>query len=115
MHVHSDVIPSSESSLAGVDTYPDTKLPARRPGVILKIPLHVNRSCHSINSVGEHTKESVAFGVHHQTTSCTHTGCNDFGVSVQRVRIPFAQLVQQPGRTLNISEEKGDSSSRIFH
>ncbi len=112
MHVHSDVIPSAQSSLAGMDTHPDTKLPVCRPGVINEIPLNANSSANGINGIGEHTKERVAFCVHHEATKCTHSRRNDFGMSVERVRILLAQLVQQPGRTLNIREDKSDSSRR---
>ncbi len=115
MHVDPDVIPASQDSLTGVYPYADTKLFAPRPSKTREIPLNTNRGGNRIYGVRENAEKRIPLGVHHNPTVVPHLRLNNPRMLAERLGILLPQIMQQSSRTLNVTKQESDRSSRQFH
>ena len=83
-----------------------------RTGPVAQLPLGVGRGCGGVGAGREGDEERVALGVHLHTPVTDERGPQHLAVLGQHGRIGIAQLVQQPGRAVDVGEEERDLACR---
>jgi hypothetical protein len=106
-------IPSpARDRVPGVNADPHPHPPIGRPGVTRQPHLDRQRAQHRLLGRGEGGEERVPLGVHLMAVVPGDGGADQPLVVGQHLRIPVAQRLDQPGRPLDISEQKRDRPAR---
>ena len=97
--VDPDVALVSQLWLAGVDPHPDGNL---------ECALRLLGRRQRVRGAGEDDEEGVALGVDLDPAVAFERLAEDAAVLAQDVGIALAELVEEPGRALDVGEDEGD-------
>jgi hypothetical protein len=108
VHVDAAVVVPAEGPLAGVQAHPHPHRPPRRPVVGGQAPLGGHRGPDRGHRAGEGGEERVALGADLDPATVPDRPAQDGRVLVAHRPVPVAQVLQQPGRALDVGEQEGD-------
>jgi hypothetical protein len=112
MHPEPDVPPVSDVGLSRVQTHTDPNLDPFGPVVLCKRLLDYNGGSQGRVSAGKCEKERISLRVDLATPPRLYRLPQDAPVLVEDVVVPLSELLEQPCRALDVSEEEGDGPSR---
>jgi hypothetical protein len=110
VHVDPDVALVGDDRLAGVEPHADAdrSVSQRR--------LRGGGGRDRVGCARERDEERVSLGVHLDAAVSRKRFAQHAAMLAQQIRVPLAVLVQQPSRSLDVGEEKGDGSAgKVAH
>src|ERR1700730_18472100 len=112
MDVQAKVLIANERRFAGVQTDPDPHLPVVRPGVLCQHLLDGGGAGARFQCALEDDEERIALGAELVATVGGERLALDRVVGEQDVGVALAELLNQPGRPLDVAEEERDGPGR---
>ena len=110
--VDADVVVPAQHPLAGVQAHPHPHREPLRPGVGGQAPLGRHRGPDRRHRAREGGEERVALGADLDPVPVPDGPAQDGRVLVPDRRVASAQLLEQPGRALDVGEQEGDGPGR---
>jgi hypothetical protein len=108
MNVHADVIIAGESALSGMQTHPHAK--RTWGGMCGERPLDPCGGLGRSQSAREHHEEGVALRAYFDSIVFQDRVPDDATVLLEEFDVALPQLLEEPGRPLNIGEEERDGA-----
>ena len=108
VHVDAAVVVPAQGPLAGVQAHPDPHREPGRPPVAGQAPLGGHRGPDRRHRAGERREEGIAFGADLDPVAVPDRLAQDRRVLVAHRPVAVAQVLQQPGRALDVGEQEGD-------
>ena len=102
----------AEVRLARVQPHADTALGALGPGVLGERALRRDRGQGGVRRLAKGDEERVALRVDLLSLVLCEGGAQDPAVIGEHLAVPVSQLLQQPGRALDVREEERDGPAR---
>jgi hypothetical protein len=112
VHVDADVVVPAQHPLAGVQAHPHPHREPLRPPVGGQAPLGRHRGPDRRPRAGEDGEERVALGADLDPLPVPDGPAQEGRVLVPDRRVASAQLLEQPGRALDVGEQEGDGPGR---
>jgi hypothetical protein len=109
VHVDAAVVVPAKGALAGVQAHPDPHREPGRPAVAGQAALGVHRGPDRPHRAGEGGEERVALGAD-LDPAVPDRPAQDGRVLVAHRPVAVAQVLEQPGRTLDVGEQEGHRS-----
>src|SRR2546427_6536660 len=110
MDVQAEIFVADEGGLAGVQADPYLDRRAIRPGVLLQSPLDGGRTGARLERAVEDDEEGIALGPKLVATVGGERLALDRVMGEEDIRVPLAELLDQPCRAFDIAEEEGDGA-----
>ena len=113
VHVDADVVAVGEQRVAGVDAHAHPHRHASRPA--LRESSAVCEAAAAATRTGgvvESDEEAVALRVDLVAPVVVERATQDAPMAAQDIRVAVAELVQEPGRPLDVREQERDGASR---
>jgi hypothetical protein len=111
---HSDVSLTSDERLAGVDPHPHADGGAFGPELRSERTLRCHRRAHPVTRSRERDEECVALCVDLVTVKLLDRRTKQPGVCRENLVVPVPELLQQPRRAFDVTEEEGDGAGRTL-
>src|SRR2546421_9070271 len=108
MYLQAEVLVADERGLAGVQADPHTHRAALRPLVRVQCRLDGRRPSAGLQRTAEHDEEGIALGPQFVAAVGRQRFPQDAVMCEEDVRVALAELLDQPGRSLDVTEEKRD-------
>jgi len=112
MHAEPDVPFVSDLGLCRVQAHTDPNPGAVRPVVRCQSPLGYNGCSQSRVGAGKREEERIALRVDLATVASFCRLPKDSAVGAKDIAVPLSELLEQPCRALDISEEEGNGPLR---
>ena len=112
MDVEADVAGHGAERLAAVDAHPDADIGAARPRVLAERPLRLDRGRHGAADGGEREEQPVPGGIDPLAVVCLGRRADDPVVVGEERGVGVAELLQEPGRALDVGEQERDGAAR---
>ena len=110
VHVEADIAILGDHGLAGVDPHANADIRRLGPVVPRDAPLGVGRRGDRLARPSEDPERRVALRVDLLAVVASEGGAKDLLMVRHHPRVPVAELVDEPGRPLDVGEEEGDGT-----
>jgi hypothetical protein len=112
MNIDAHVVVVGDQGLARVHAHPHANGGAVRPRMAHERVLRLGRCRDGVARIVEGDEEAIALRIHLNAPVSRERFPQKPPVVTEHVRVPVAELVEQPCRPLDVGEEEGDSAGR---
>src|SRR5438309_5543500 len=112
MYLQAEILIADERGLAGVHADPHTHRAALRPLMRVQCRLDGRRPSAGLQRTAEHDEEGIALGPQLVAAVGSQRFTQDAVMCEEDVRVTLAELLDQPGRSLDVTEKEGHRAGR---